>query len=302
MNAVLFTFIILGVIIIFAVYSLSRRSEKTTKARMVQVLNTLHNIGGNPYYLPFPVYYINMDKHDVRNTFMIHQLNNVPNTGYQRIKGVDGNLITNIHKDTIKYGVQDISFNTNYNLTKPEIGCVLSHIIAIQTAYNNNKNQIAMICEDDILLETLKLTKSLDELVKDFPADWEIVQLSCTHSYHEKKVYIKPWVEGNGSAAGYLINRKGMIKILNQCYDSEKNTYNINYISKKDKHPIHGISDVYLYTICKTYRTFPGIIIANNLHLHTTIQSKSDELWQIERSSKNIQNLINIFYEKKVNF
>lgn len=276
-------------------------SESKLKLNMTNVLNHLDNIQGHPYYLPFPIYYINMDKHTDRNTFMYNQLKNINNVGYTRIPGVNGNLINNTSTDTILYNQDQninssLTFNTNYKLTKTEIGCTLSHIIAIQTAYRN-KDQIAMICEDDCLFATLKITDNLQDIIKKSPEDWEIIQLSCTHSFNEKKISVKPWIAGNGSTAAYLINRKGMEKIVTQCYDIKNKVYNINYISNSQyiKHPNNGISDVYLFTICKTYRTFPGIIVVNNLKLHTTIQSPRDELWQIERSTKNIQNLIDIY-------
>jgi GR25 family glycosyltransferase involved in LPS biosynthesis len=44
-------------------------------------------------------------------------------------------------------------------MTKSEIGCTMSHLIAIKKAYKNG-HEIAMICEDDILFDTCTFMKS----------------------------------------------------------------------------------------------------------------------------------------------
>ena len=136
-------------------------------------------------------------------------------------------------------------------MTKSEIGCTMSHLIAIKTAYQNG-DEMAMICEDDILFDTCTLIKPIREMIHDAPIDWEILQLSA---FVPKDVYDKSkkhpnidYIRNDGkkqfwSTACYLINRNGMEKILRMT--SIENFFIIN---KNLDFPHRGIADVYIYS------------------------------------------------------
>jgi GR25 family glycosyltransferase involved in LPS biosynthesis len=100
--------------------------------------------------------------------------------------------------------------------------CTSSHLKAIHTAYHNNE-QIAIIAEDDIII-----LKDIDwyYLSSLAPDDWDILQLhtigvlGSTKSFNRIYQYKHSnslWIKTNSnisSAAFYIVNRKGMKKIL----------------------------------------------------------------------------------------
>ena len=122
-----------------------------------------------------PVYYINLDRSPQRQKFMEDQFKLYNITNYKRIVGVDGKQLNNILKDNINGTI----FTNNYHdLTKNEVGCLLSHLKAIKTAYDNNLDQV-LILEDDCSLDLMvfwedNIISLLNKLNKP---DWEIFQL-----------------------------------------------------------------------------------------------------------------------------
>ena len=81
-----------------------------------------------PQRIKTPIYFINIDKHKDRRVFTENQLMVLSNR-YVRIKGID------VMNTSIKY-------NNSYTLSPSELGCTLSHIDAIQTAYNNKEKVV----------------------------------------------------------------------------------------------------------------------------------------------------------------
>ena len=158
-----------------------------------------------------------MDKDIDRKEYMESQL---PNhfERYYRIPGVNGKLIKNKNHDIVD-GIEFFNeFNDN---SVSEIGCTLSHLLAIKTAYENGE-EIACIMEDDVYMNLLNIQEeSLDDFVKEIDVDWEILKLyHILNNLSKNFIKIKDYTlhlekEGNTfSAACYLINRKGMKKML----------------------------------------------------------------------------------------
>ena len=136
-----------------------------------------------------PVYYINMDKDIDRRQYMESQLSNHFER-YYRIPGVNGKLIKNKNHDIVD-GIKFINeFKDN---SVSEIGCTLSHLLAIKTAYDN-KEEIACIMEDDVYMNLLNIQdQSLDDFVKEINnnnLDWEILQLYHMYSHNLNKDFI----------------------------------------------------------------------------------------------------------------
>ena len=166
-----------------------------------------------------PVYYINMDKDIDRRYYMESQL---PNhfERYYRIPGVNGKLIKNKNHDIVD-GIE--FFNEFKDNSLGEIGCTLSHLLAIKTAYDNGE-EIVCIMEDDVYMNLLNIQdESLDDFVKEINLDWEILQLYHQNSNNLNKNFIKIkdytlHLHQKGKytyyTVSYIINRKGMKKIL----------------------------------------------------------------------------------------
>ena len=94
-------------------------------------------------------------------------------SNYYRVHGIDGKKIKNLKEDTIS----EISFVNDYPELQPgELGCTLSHIYAIVTAWKI-QIPIALICEDDCSFDTCGITTDISSVVKNAPSDWEILQL-----------------------------------------------------------------------------------------------------------------------------
>ena len=260
-----------------------------------EIIDTFTKLSQMPgtCYLPYPIYYINMDLSIDRNNYMINQLGIIPNSGYQRISGVNGNLIINKYSDSIPYSTPDsIQFVNEYDtLTNPEIGCTLSHIIAIETAYSNG-DEIAMICEDDILLDTCRIVYPINYFVKHTPNDWEILKLYTNRNPLNKNYIINLHIDNDWGCVCYLINRKGMKTIID--FVKKDNIYHIKNLYNYMKVDIlnRGVSDYYLYKLCKTYTVIPGLFIPYNPNLPSTIQNKLHSLYADNMINKNFKNIL----------
>lgn len=247
--------------------------------KMVNHINSLYQ---SKEFITIPVYYINMDKHVNRKEFMEQELKKYTSS-FTRIKGVNGSLITNLKKDTI----EDVSFTCDYNdLTKGEIGCTLSHLVAIKKAYDNG-DEYALVVEDDVQFNLLTIIDtSIKEIITQAPTDWEILKLCCirnsinepTVTYKNMKYHVENIVEYNtwGTQA-YIINKKGMRKILG--YTVINKSSPDFYIRKSQSDfPIKGAADWFLYQLTKTYNVSPCIIYPNNIAFNSTIHDDHTHL------------------------
>lgn len=181
-----------------------------------------------------PIYYINLEKSIERKKKLENNLKKWNIQNYQRINAVYGKdyyIEDQLMEDNMTIPDIDIPFQLNMekyqgSFTPGELGCTLSHIKAIKTAYEENKNNIVMICEDDISFDLLPFWKySIDELcdyvTKEIDPDWEIISLySMTLDYSDKPKVL-PIHHFQGTIS-YLINRKGMENILSKLWNEEE--------------------------------------------------------------------------------
>jgi len=228
--------------------------------------------------IDIPIYFINMDKNPDRKEFMEAQLGKV-SKNYKRIKGYNGYAIKNTVMDT----VDGISFYNNYPALKPaEIGCTMSHLFAIRTAYDNG-DEIALIIEDDTVINLLNLLDvKFDTLYKDAPSGWEIISLFHMHMakaellktyYNSTKEYqylLHDNINHLHSTVGYLINRRGMKKLLDFAYVGEDRFY----LGKNLMIAPDGRADYFIYNIATSYYLTPDIFYPNNL---TNVSNIHDE-------------------------
>ncbi len=128
-------------------------------------------------------------------------------------------LLKNFHeKGIIHRRIEAVSHE------KSHIGCCLSHITAIYTAWSNG-NEYALICEDDVdFFLGVEVFQRIEQILTTLPTsvkdDWEVLQLQYIEPtflkmllpyVQEQNRVIKGYFMG---AAAYLINRKGMEKFL----------------------------------------------------------------------------------------
>lgn len=201
--------------------------------------------------IPYPVYYINLDRSTKRNEFMKSQFQKL-GINATRFSAVDGNNIT------VKY------FNSYSGMTKYEVGCTLSHLQTIKQAYDAG-HEIAMICEDDVWLMTLSLIPDLDQVVSKAPSNWKIIQVqNMRPSRGEGLKFIKSFEKKYAfGAACYLINRRGMKQILDATFKN-----GVWHIAGSPK---RGIADIFLYHLTTTYFTSPSLFVQNNTKLTSDI-------------------------------
>ena len=239
-----------------------------------------------------PVYYINMDKDIDRKEYMESQL---PNhfERYYRIPGVNGKLIKNKNHDIVD-GIEFFNeFNDN---SVSEIGCTLSHLLAIKTAYENGE-EIACIMEDDVYMNLLNIQEeSLDEFIKEIDVDWEILHLYYQISDNLNKdftqlknyrLHLHQKGKYTYSSACYIINRKGMKKMLNSMGNNP--FYLMKYMNT-------SIADQILYDQVKTYTLNPSLVIPNNKDLDSTIDinNKNFQLKSSLNTLKKYENNIKV--------
>jgi GR25 family glycosyltransferase involved in LPS biosynthesis len=217
--------------------------------------------------ISIPVYYINMDKSKERNEWMVSQLSkNVEK--YKRIRGVNGYDIKNKSHDTI----DGLEFFNDFSTSLSEIGCLMSHLKAIKTAYEDGEDTV-IIMEDDAYLDIINLLDfTIEELVTELPRDWEILQLAHlksgklknhtatvkTHDIYKHARGYYPYY-----CTAYIINRKGMESVLNKIGSNP--FYFTEKISDK------GVSDTIIYDVTQTYIIKPSIIAPYNKTLKSTI-------------------------------
>jgi GR25 family glycosyltransferase involved in LPS biosynthesis len=191
-----------------------------------------------------PIYYINIDESVDRKIYIINEFKKF-NININRIKGITPNDIQESNK--LKY---HLKCPTNTDL---EFACLLSHLKAIHTSYINN-DDYSMIIEDDIIIHRMI---NFEKLIETTPKDWDILQMFSLQSDHlypveDKSLWSKN-IGKNFSAIAYIINRKGMKKILQSFYPT---TYNKDYNSLILDFTYFNnlcVSDYLLYSLVNTY-------------------------------------------------
>ena len=241
-----------------------------------------------------PIYYINLERSKDRKEYMIEQFKDYKITNYRRIEGVDGKNIKKIGNNLYNIEGRDLTFFNNFNTgSNSEIGCTLSHILAIKTAYDN-KDNTALIFEDDASLSLLSLFEcTLEKKIEDMPKNCDILMLATSDNVKHTKKY-KKRIDENLTTC-YLITRTGIEKIVNNYlknFHSNNNFFildkNIN-VNKKNKNKIP--SDYYIYNLCNTYILYPNIFYSVNYNLNSTIHD-SHTIDHIKNSLNIIKNYL----------
>ena len=184
-----------------------------------------------------PIYYINLNKNIDRNYRIKNQLSNY-NIRATRISAVYGKKFHS-NKEGV-FGAY--KFKNTFNITNSELGCSLSHLLAIKNSYENG-DYISVIIEDDTSLDLMPFwEKDLLDILNDI--DYDIIQLSNSSCEINNKVE-KYNYKCYGTFA-YAIKRTGMKNILDKFY---KNGIFIleSKVNNNDKNIVDGRADVLLY-------------------------------------------------------
>lgn len=185
------------------------------------------------------IYWINLDRSQDRRTHMEKLLKEpeFKNVKHQRFPAIDGkNMDLSVFFDSEQ---KDKINDSN----KSEYACLLSHLETIRIfseSYYNN----ALIFEDDVTMDLKHYwNKSIREIIKEAPNDWEIIQL-CYINVNGGKMgeTFNHWFP---STAAYIINKKGAKHLMNL---KENNIYNLTKHNVDTSH-----SDMFIYSYLKTY-------------------------------------------------
>jgi hypothetical protein len=152
-----------------------------------------------------PVYYLNLDGQPERKQYMEEQFSYWEIENYTRISAYDGR--DDDLSDIIKGRYPE-------NMSSGEVGCVTSHLKAIEHWYNNSDSPYAIIMEDDCNLDIARFwTFTWEDFISRVPYDWDVVQLAiiCTGDIHVKihKRFVNEF-----STACYAITRHHAEKLI----------------------------------------------------------------------------------------
>tara|TARA_B100000614_G_scaffold229368_1_gene221710 strand:- start:2353 stop:3072 length:720 start_codon:yes stop_codon:yes gene_type:complete len=144
----------------------------------------------------------------------------------------------------------------NFEINMPgSLGCLLSHVTLWEHCHNLEDCDIALVLEDDVILDKKFLNILNSISLNELPNDWQIIKLSYNKVYGDEfsKSFIKPKLKiKKGINAGswcYLINTKEIMNVRNMLipYDNRKsmdviireNIENINMFFLKNKIAYH---------------------------------------------------------------
>lgn len=241
------------------------------------------------------IYYINLARSADRRKLMESQFRKLKMKA-TRVDAVDSKLAKElIHETSWKcWSTRDV-----------EYACTLSHLKAILNAYLDGC-EVAVVFEDDMKILRLPTPK----LIKSAPQDWEILQLSTLGPWANKLLqnppaYFVPWRITHFNTGAYLINKSGMLKILNStmqptssssiALDQTKYSFSKARFVESLLPKIPGIqkpcnADVFVYNQCRTYtccdischenRSIPSTINPGHKDIHDTTAELIQKLFK----------------------
>ena len=157
---------------------------------------------------------ISLERAIERRKLMLNQFSNLNLENFHILDGVDGQNIPNneIPKLSLKGG-----WRYGEDFQPGEIGCIRSHIKAIELAKENKWDNV-IIFEDDITIAE-DFEKRIKLLLKLIPKDWEHIYLSGTPKFstpiHYTLLQVIPSPRTNCSHS-YMINHSAYDKIINK--------------------------------------------------------------------------------------
>lgn len=246
------------------------------------------NFNYNPeskFVINIPIYWINLSRSIKRKEKIMEKIEKMNIYQNKRIDAIDGK--------NLSYYNFDIPIKYFLHTSNNELACTFSHLKAIFTAYYN-KEKYVIVCEDDICFELLNYSKySFNSLIAKAPKDWEIIQLS-TSNIKQLNILLKlkddfvKWNSSNWGSYSYLLNRKGMTKIVEK-FSKNRILYLPNDINTK------VVADLIIYNQCNSYTLTKGIttyndvkstLHNNHLYFHQLGKNKLLEYYKLKKICK----------------
>lgn len=233
----------------------------------------------NTFFENLPIYYINLEYREDRNSSMLSQFANLNINNYKRINAVD--------KKTVK---------AVFKMTESEVACSMSHLKALSEFLESN-SEFAMICEDDLdLSNSLKINFNFYEM-KPSSKDNYCLQTSLVKREDEYIRFLLSsrtfWDFGTMS---YIINRQYASKVVSNYLLDEKVAFN-NFQPRTIKDPRSGVietrpvADELIYSLCDT-KVFP--LFTYNIS-DSDIGSTDEYSRQFVKSRKDFLNYWSMF-------
>jgi GR25 family glycosyltransferase involved in LPS biosynthesis len=215
-----------------------------------------------------PIYWINLKRSEDRRNYMIEEFNKYNITNHTRIDAIDGKEL-------------DIDlFNNEHNvcskrkMTISEIGCSLSHIKAIKTAYDN-KDEYAIIMEDDCSFEYLKYQSIPVIKLFDYDKKKNLIQLcNITTKCESENILLNCY---RNSTVCYVIHYDYMKHIIDTYKNNFKIADEVGFIYKKK---------ITNCIVCP-YFTINGMISTQSQKI-SPLHEKSKKFWTEYYSNKKI--------------
>ena len=234
----LISLFILGLLLYKLIYHLIIDYDHNKAVKYNQIELRMKTI--NNFFCDYPIYYINLDRSKDRRKYIEGIAEKYSISNVNRISAIDGKKIKRSD-----YYIRGYSMFTN-----SELACLLSHIEAIRTSYYNN-DPYSIIMEDDTGFGLLSnINYNIKDIIDNAPSNWEYINLCPLNPLIKfsatKYIPIKR-LNGLG-ASTYIINRKGMKKILDTLLPDDKIKIDAN-ICKTDS----LYSDVIIPLLLNTY-------------------------------------------------
>jgi len=249
-------------------------------------LNNLNYLNKLSFYDVKKMYVINLQKNIKRYNDFIKNATKA-NVNVSRFNATLGIQLQNNDKYIKKY------FDNNINLTKPQLGCAISHIRIWEDAVNNN-HDVVIVFEDDAIIPPDFISK-INNVFKQLPEDWDMLLLGINSGYCKKynigdnllqfqkgKQAFIEINKGNWGLFAYVLNIKFAKELLNQKFTNTVDNY---------------IRDNYYYNNnFKIYLTNP-IIVNHEYDNYSDIINKNRGGEAINNNNIKIYNkLLNFIY------
>ena len=183
--------------------------------------------------MPWNIYWINLDRRPDRKEHMEKMLvNNIENS--VRIEAID------YKNNFIPYNVIG-----HPRVIPGLIACTCSHIKALTYFLENSQDEYCFIAEDDIsnVYSQYWQEKHYDYLISN---DYDILQLQTTADTFNN-IDLIPEKKSNSGAAFYKISRNIAIKIIENHFDKESQTFNLsNHSYPVPDHLIWSYGETYM--------------------------------------------------------
>ena len=198
---------------------------------------------------------------------------------YKVIPAVDGR----------KNDLREIVYGEYPKLRPQEIGCVASHLKALQEWIETSDSEYAIIMEDDCSLYTVQFWQwDWNYFMKNIPKDADIVQLvmiknnNVKFNMHVKESYAStPTTTYAWSTACYVIKRSYAKKILDMMVVEDKIDFsNVRFKNKAADVLLYNLGKAYSMPILTYFLDTKNAI--NNQHADFHIKSKQhiDSWWE----------------------